>query len=74
MTSKAQIKATRNYEKRNRDKTRYDTAKRAARRFVSPEKGSAMEKAIKTYGAPFYYDDLKDFRLLIEQRLNELEK
>lgn len=33
-TSVAQLKATRAYEKRNPDKTKHDTARRQARRYI----------------------------------------
>lgn len=73
-TSKAQLKATRTYEQRNRNKTRYDTGKRNARGFINPKEGSAMAEAINEYGAPYYLDDLKNFEIEIRKRIEELEK
>lgn len=73
-TSKAQLKANRNYEARNRNKTRYDTAKRNARLFINPKPGTASSEAIETYGEPFYLDDLKDFQRLITERIEELQE
>lgn len=69
--SAAHLRANRRYDKRNENKTRYDTAKRNARRFIKPGENSAMQAAISEYGAPFYDDDLKDLAFMIQQRLNE---
>lgn len=46
-TSKAQLRATRNYEERNPLKTTLDTAIRQGRRLANPQKGSKLEQAIK---------------------------
>lgn len=73
-TSKAQIRANRNYEARNRNKTRYDTAKRQAKNFIEPKPNSVLSAAIEEYGSGYYLDDLKDLQIAINKRIQELEK
>lgn len=72
--SAAHLRANRNYDKRNENKTRYDTAKRNARRFIKPGKGSAMQTAIDEYGGQIYDNDLRDLGFMIQQRLDERKK
>lgn len=72
--SKAQNDATKRYQARNPEKTRYVQMRRQARGFVNPKPGTVAAGVIDGYGAPFYLDDLKDLKLDIEKRINELEK
>nr|DAJ50466.1 MAG TPA: hypothetical protein [Caudoviricetes sp.]DAN62991.1 MAG TPA: hypothetical protein [Caudoviricetes sp.] len=55
-TSQAQIKASRNYEKRNKEKTRINSYKRTARLFV------------KTYATD---EDMKELLKIYEENKNK---
>ena len=59
-TSDAQIKASRAWEERNKEKVRIDRYKRSARLFVR----QANEN---------YIDALKELRQMIDDKLEELE-
>ena len=56
--SEAQIRATRNYEKRNREQTRINNYKRSARLFV------------KTYATE---DDMEELNRLYKERKEKLD-
>nr|DAY38284.1 MAG TPA: hypothetical protein [Caudoviricetes sp.] len=56
--SEAQIRATRNYEKRNREQTRINSYKRTARLFV------------KTYATE---DDMEELNRLYNERKEKLD-
>lgn len=60
-TSEAQVKASRAWEERNKEKARIDRYKRTARTFV--------RQADKDY-----IDALKELREMIGDKLEELEK
>lgn len=73
-TSEAQLKATRNYESRNPNKTGYDRLRRQALNFVNPTGAKGKGYIESEYGAARYIDDLKDLQLVIKKRVEELKK
>lgn len=74
--SKSHIKASRQYEKRNPDRTGYNTLKRNAVNFVSAytkEGTKANQYVTSDYGKKHYKEDLTELENLIKQTLEELE-
>lgn len=72
--SKAQNEAAKRYQARNPEQTRYVQMRRQARGFVNPKPGTVASGVIEGYGAPFYLDDLRDLKIAIEKRIEELTK
>lgn len=54
-------------------KAKYQDARGKARSFVNPKAGSLKEQEIEWAGAQ-YYDDLRDLKARIDQRLQDQEE
>lgn len=74
MSTKAQIRTVRKAEAKNPDKTGYDRLKRQAKNFIEPKGGKSLAYVESDYAAERYLDDLKDLKIAIERRIEDLEK
>ncbi|EGL98265.1 MULTISPECIES: hypothetical protein [Bacilli] len=74
MVLESQKKASRKYEKKNPDRTRYNSLKRGARNFISPKAGSKSDETTLYWNPYKYYEDLVAYREVLNKRIDEVEK
>lgn len=68
--SKAQTKASRKWEAKNKTKVGYDKLRRSAFSFVQPKPGSKAEEY--TTAIESYKQDLLELKSLLEVKLSEI--
>lgn len=68
--SKAQVKASRKWEAKNKTKVGYSKLKRSAFLFVQPKPGSKAEEYTTEIGD--YKQDLLELKAMLEAKLDEI--
>ena len=68
MTTESQKRASHNYRERNPEVTGYQSLRRGAKNFVDPKPNSKSLRYAKWAGDQ-YWQDLKELRKLIDDRL-----
>ena len=74
MSSEAQKRASSKYRVKNRDKERYQQALRKAKAFILADPNTKSGQQILENDPSAYYDDLRDAKLMLEERISELKK
>lgn len=72
-TSEAQIKASRNYEKKHPERSTYTTARRKAFNFINASKESKVGQSIVLFKDE-YLNDLKDLYNQTGEKIKQLER
>lgn len=73
MSSEAQKRASSKYRVKNRDKERYQQAIRKAKTFILADPSTKSGKRILENDPTEYYNDLRDAKLILKERISELK-